>query len=198
MDLLMGSENPVGSLAYLGETGLDPRSFASCSAPQGVGKSLGCPVWDKCKFRFKGERPQFVAIGRIYRVNGSGKTSLRNCYDAVQHDLPRRSNDPDAAYTISIVGYEGDKVEITESKRTHEKPNPECEACRDGKCSARETVIIEKQVPVWKPPTERLVRANHAQNLMERMRADVEREGLASQVGATMPPLGPGGAPADA
>lgn len=151
---------------------------------------MGCPFWGACIFAFKGQRPQNVAVARVYRVNNTAKVRIKPCFQYMQHEHPRRSSDPDTAYGIQIVGYEGDEVQIEQTEKLHPERNSNCDACRAGTCVARQTVTKKVDVGRWLPPHEDVQQAQYAASVMEQMRRQVEREAMAQTTGAKLPPVG--------
>jgi len=196
MDTLQGNPFPVGSIESLRAAGLDPAVYPSCSAPQGYGRCMGCGSHPTCIFPFKDKgagtsRPQNVAVARVYRVNNSAITRIKPCYHYMQHDHPRRSSDPNTAYAVSVIGYEGDEVKIQITEKLHEKAETNCEACREGRCMARVSKIQTLRVPEWKPPTEQFTQSEFAAQVTQQMRERVEREAMGALVGAKLPLEGP-------
>lgn len=190
MGSLDGNPNPLGSIEELEKRGLDPARYPSCSKPEGFGRNMGCPHFATCIFAFKGSRPQNVAVARVYRVNNSAKVRIKPCFNYMAHEHPRRSSDPDTAYGIAIVGYEGDMVKIENTEKLHADKNPNCDGCRQGTCVARVTVTKETKVDRWLAPHEDVQQAAYAADVIEQMRKMVEREAMAESTGAKLPPAG--------
>lgn len=119
---------PVGSLQELKDLEVPTRNIASCSEPEG-NKNAGCPVWKYCDRAYRGTRPQMEVVRKVNR-KGQVRVYEAPCFDTVLKESSALEN----RELYDVIGHEGDEYTYKGSVKLHEKRDPSCNDCAQGKC----------------------------------------------------------------
>ena len=176
---------PVGTPEEVRAIGGDPLEIPTCSMPSRQNK--GCTWFPICRARAFRDRKD----GKMGPANGAvfiqlsdaegGHADIRevSCFGYFTSGLGARYEQTrEPGEIIKILGWEGDgkKYDMRETRRAHEKPEPNCQACAEKKCYAIEEKVVAKELHAFPRPGAAFKGMALGQKIREQLEEEQERE----------------------
>jgi hypothetical protein len=153
---LVENHRPVASLERLGQLGMDPAKYGSCS-PKGNG-NIGCSHFPSCPFdrkqfgQFKGTRPHNIGY-YVRPMSGPAKTDWMSCYQfcaGLYHRMRAglaAAAEGQKGEVIRIIGKEGDEIPMKIVKSF----DPNCNKSLNTRLKVEN---VKVKIPVFRDPLE--------------------------------------------